>query len=454
MHVDPFAFILIDFALLIVAAMIGRWAAGRAGQPAVLGELVIGIVVGNVCYWLGWPGAVLGMHLSEALALMGEVWTSGLAVRDAAAHVFSEAQLAPGGAGAELLSVLTGPRGDYLVNLAAALWLFSNLGVILLLFVVGLESTVREMLAVGMRALMVAVVGVVVPFALGFAAMRMLLPSAPSTVALFVAATLCATSVGITARVFRDLGRMQTAEAKVILGAAVIDDILGLIVLAVVVGIVARGGVQFGDVTRICVLSALFLGIVVAFGERVVRALIPVMHALDRANLRLLFPLALAFAASWLASQIGLAAIVGAFAAGLVLNEELFPPDESRRTMEEMVQPVEVLFAPIFFVLMGLQVNLETFLSPATAGIACALVVVGLVGKLVAGLPAGPGVDHLTVGIGMVPRGEVGLIFASVGRSLGVVDDALFSAVVIMVVVTTLLAPILLKWSLQRARRT
>jgi len=450
-HTDPFAVILLELAALIVIAMIGRWAATSVGQPSVLGELIIGVLVGNIGYWLGRPLFVLIMHLGDALPIVREVWNSGLPVREAAAQVLTPQQLAPGMAGERLLALLTGAHSERYVNTALALWIFSNLGVMLLLFVVGLESTVKEMLAVGARALGVAVVGVVAPFALGFVSARLLLPDAPSTVALFIGATLCATSVGITARVFRDLRRMDTREAKVILGAAVIDDILGLVVLAIVVGIVAGGAVQLGPVLRITALSAVFLAAVIVLGERAVRALIPVMHALDRAHLRLLFPLALAFSASWLASQIELAPIVGAFAAGLIVNEELFPPVEGgARSIEEMVQPVEAIFAPIFFVLMGMQVNLATFLSPQTDVVALALTVAAVAGKVAAGLPAGSDADRLTVGIGMVPRGEVGLIFASVGKSVGVIDDAVFSAVVMMVIVTTLLAPLMLKWSLAR----
>src|SRR5262249_10290209 len=157
---------------------------------------------------------------------------------------------------------------------ALSLWLFSNFGVTLLLFMVGLESTVPEMLAVGRRALAVAVVGIVAPFALGFAPSRLLLSGAPLTLYPFLCAPVRATSVGITARVFRDLGRLQSPEARVILGAAVIDDILGLVVLAIVVGIVATGSVQLGDVARISGLSVLFLGGVLLFGERIVRRLV------------------------------------------------------------------------------------------------------------------------------------------------------------------------------------
>ena len=451
-HVDPFAFVLLELAAVIITAMIGRWAAAATHQPAVLGELLIGVIAGNVGYWLGQPLFVLVMHLGEAQPMFAEIWTTGLPVREVAAHVFSGAQLAPGGIGEQIVGILTGPGSSHLVTMTIALWMFSNLGVILLLFMVGLESTVSEMLAVGPRALAVAIVGIVAPFALGFFATEVLLPGAPVTVALFMGATLSATSVGITARVFKDLNRLQTPEAKIILGAAVIDDILGLIILAIVVGIVASGGIELGAVARIGLLSVVFLGVVIVFGERIVQALIPAMTALDRRNLKLLFPLALAFALSWLASKIELATIVGAFAAGLILNEKNFPKQEGQHggTMEELIHPLEAIFAPVFFVLMGMQVNLATFTSMETIGIALALTVTAIVGKLLAGVPSGKDVDRLSVGIGMVPRGEVGLIFAGVGKALGVVDEGLFSAVVIMVIVTTLLAPLLLKWSLSR----
>jgi Kef-type K+ transport system membrane component KefB len=451
-HTDPFAIVLIGLAGLILAAMLGRWAAARLGQPSVLGELLIGVIVGNVGYWLGRPAFVLIMHFDAVGPLLSNIWTTGLSVTDAAAQVFTPSQLAPEGVGARVVGILGAPHGEHAVLLAFAVWMFSNLGVILLLLMVGLESSVAEMLTVGPRALAVAVVGIVGPFVLGFAAAELLLPQTPATAAMFIGATLCATSVGITARVFKDLGRLQTPEAKVILGAAVIDDVLGLIVLAIVVGMVASGGVQLGAIARIAIFSALFLGAVIFAGERLVTFLIPVMDALDGAHLKLLFPLALACATAWLASQIELASIVGAFAAGLVLNETLFPWRDGEASIEEMLRPLEAIFAPIFFVLMGMQVNLASFLVPTTLGIAAALVLAGTAGKIVAGLGAGPGVDRLTIGLGMVPRGEVGLIFASIGKGIGVVDEGLFSAIVVMVIVTTLLAPPLLKWSLSRAQ--
>ncbi len=453
-HIDPFSYILIELGLVVVLAMFGRWLAGRVAQPAVLGELLIGVALGNIGYWLDRPLFVLTMHLSEAQDLFRQVWRSGASVREAAQQVFTESQLAEGGVGQALVRIMTGPEGVDFLLMAIALWMFSSLGVILLLFMVGLESSVEEMTKVGARATLVAIVGVVAPFALGMVAGIWLIPEQGTPVHLFLAATLCATSVGITARVFKDLQALQRSEAKIILGAAVIDDILGLIILAVVVGIVATGEFRAGDVVRISLLSIVFLGAVILLGGRLAHLAARVMKVLDRDHSKLLFPLALAFLLSWLANQIELATIVGAFAAGLILEEHYFGEEAKGITVEQLVAPLERIFAPIFFVLMGMQVNLASFVEPGTLLLAVAFTVAALIGKIVAGLPAGKGVDRLSVGIGMIPRGEVGLIFASVGRGLGVVSDSVFSAIVVMVMVTTLITPPALSWSMNRLKRS
>jgi Kef-type K+ transport system membrane component KefB len=326
--------------------------------------------------------------------------------------------------------------------------------VTLLLFMVGMESSVEELVGVGPRALVVAVIGIVAPFALGYLTTSLLLPAAPVAVHLFVGATLSATSVGITARVFQDLRRLQSAEAKLILSAAVIDDVLGLIVLAVVAGVVATGGIHLGEVARITLLSAAFMAMVIFLGDRIARRLARAFLRLEPTQTRLLFALTLAFLMGWLANLIGLATIVGAFAAGLIVSDTHFPAreggnDATGETVHALVAPLEQIFAPVFFLLMGMQVNLSTFARPGTLGVAAGLTVAAVAGKVVCGLAAGK-TDRLSVGLGMVPRGEVGLIFASVGKGLGVIDDALFSAVVIMVMVTTMMTPIALKWSLGR----
>jgi Kef-type K+ transport system membrane component KefB len=450
-HSDPFSFILIELAVIILVAIIGRWAAIRFDQPAVLGELLIGVILGNVAYWLGSPLSFFIMHLSDAGQIFDRIWLTGGTVLDAAKYIFPASELEPGGMGQRLVQIMTGPGANKFIIMGFSLWLFSNLGVIILLFMVGLESSVKEMLEVGPTATKVAIIGVVCPFILGLMASIWLLPDSGSPVHLFLAATFCATSVGITARVFKDLNKIQTNEAKIILGAAVVDDILALVILAIVVGIVTTGGIKLFEVGRILLFSIIFLGVIIIYGERFIRWVLPYVSVLDRNNSKLLFPLALAFLLAWLSNLIELAAIVGAFAAGLILEDDQFAMHEdTKTTMEETIKPLETIFAPIFFVLMGMQVNLSTFLEKETLWLSLAFIVVAMLGKIVAGIPAGKGTDRTTVGIGMLPRGEVGLIFASIGKGLGVVTDSIFSAVVIMVIVTTLITPLLLKWSLTR----
>jgi Kef-type K+ transport system membrane component KefB len=451
-HEDPFSSVLLTAAVVLIIALVGRGLAQRARQPAVLGELLIGVVVGNVGYWLAIPTFIVIMNFSEASALLSEVWASGLSVGAVAEQEFPRQNLAPGEPVSELVEVLTGPDALGLVRTGLTLWMFSNLGVLLLLFMAGLESSVEEMTETGGSAVLVALLGVVAPVVLSLATTYFVLPGVAFATHLFIATTLAATSVGITARVFRDLGRMATREAKLILGAAVIDDVLGLIVLAVVVGIVATGEIDLGEVARIVLISGAFLGAILIFGPWLAAKGVPLFRAFDRYRVKLLYPLCLMFLLAWLASLIGLASIVGAFAAGLILSEGHFRPEDNAQRLRsvQLLAPLEALFAPVFFVLIGMQVNLMTFLDLEVAALALVLSVAAILGKLLCGLGAGRAADRLTVGLGMVPRGEVGLIFAGVGRSLGVLGDAEFSAVVLMVIITTLIAPLALRWSLGR----
>jgi Kef-type K+ transport system membrane component KefB len=400
------------------------------------------------------PVFVLIMHLETANEILNEVWVTGLSLAAATRQALPAGDLSSGGVAAQLDAILSGPAGPSHAVIGIALWLFSKLGVLFLLFMVGLESSVAEMRRLGARPAYVAVVGVVMPFMLGYLATTLLLPEAPASVHLFVAATLCATSVGITARVFRDLDRLRTPEAGIILGAAVIDDVLGLIVLAVVVGIVITGTVHLSEILRISALSLLFFGVVVLVGERLASRGVGLFRALDRPTYTLLYPVLLTLVLAWAASMIGLAAIVGAFAAGLIVSEEQFARGgDGGRSVRELVAPLEMFLAPVFFVLMGMQVDLAAFLRPEVLAMIALLVAAAALGKLASGLVAGRGRDRLSVGVGMVPRGEVGLIFASVGKGLGVVGDDLFSAIVIMVIVTTLITPPALRWSFARSDR-
>lgn len=405
-HGDPAAPVVLALAVILVAAKLGGDFATRIKQPAVLGELLVGVVLGNV-------------------SLLGLTWFEPMATN-------------------------------------AFLDMFSRVGVIILLFEVGLESTVGQMLKVGVSALLVATVGVVTPFALGYFVTRALMPDASVYVAIFIAATLTATSVGITARVLKDLEKSQTPEARIILGAAVIDDVMGLVILAVVTGVIAaadRGTELALSDVAITLLKAIgFLVGALVLGVWLSPRLFKIASRLRATMVLLAFGLGFCFALAWLADFIGLAPIVGAFAAGLILEDVHYQDlkDKEEHTLEELVKPISYFLVPVFFVLMGMRTDLRSFAQPGVMTLAVALVAVAIAGKLVAGVGAlGKGLDRVSIGVGMIPRGEVGLIFASIGSQLTVkgekvVDAKVFSAVVVMVIVTTMITPPVLKWSLNR----
>ncbi|MDJ0513569.1 MAG: cation:proton antiporter [Methyloceanibacter sp.] len=450
-HTDPFASIILALTGILIAAALGRGLAMKLNQPAVLGELVIGVVIGNVGYWLAEPVFVLIMYQTDMGALVKQAWTTGASLPETFSRVFDTEGLVSNSPIARLGDALSGPQAFMLVNIGAAFWMFSNLGVLLLLFLVGLESSPEEMARVGGQSAAVAVVGVVLPFTLGFLVALLFLPEASTVQHAFVGATLCATSVGITARLFTDMKRVDMPEAKVILGAAVIDDILGLVVLAVVIGLVQTGRIILSDLAITFFNAAAFLAVVLFFGQRCVRAAVPVFRFLDESNIKLIYPLCLCFFLAWAANIAGLAAIVGAFAAGLILSDRMFGSETPGSSVTQAMRPLGAVFSPIFFVVMGMQVNLETFASVEALGLAVALTLVGVAGKFVAGYAVRSGIDRATIGLGMVPRGEVGLIFASVGKGLGVLDEATFSAVVMTVVLTTFIAPLALRYRLRRS---
>jgi Na+:H+ antiporter len=398
--------ILGGLAIILAAAKLGGDLATRARQPAVLGELVAGVLLGN-------------------LGLIGITGLQGLA---------------------------TNPTLDAL----------AQVGVIILLFEVGLESTVRDMLKVGATAVLVATLGVIAPFALGWWVGALLLPGDDPYAHAFLGATLTATSVGITARVLRDLGKGATPEARVILGAAVVDDVFGLVILAVLSGLItaANAGTQmaYGSVGLIVAKAVVFLCGAIAVGLVAAPRLFGLASRLQGRGVLLATALVICFAMSWMASLIGLAAIVGAYAAGLVLEDVHYRPftERGERPLGELLQPVGAFLVPLFFVLMGMRVDLTAFARKEVLGLAALLTVAAILGKQACALGAiGGKLDRLTIGLGMIPRGEVGLIFANIGLGLTlagrpVIAGTTYSAIVIMVIVTTLVTPPALRWSLER----
>jgi Kef-type K+ transport system membrane component KefB len=448
-HTDPIAPVILGVTGILFFAVLGRFGARKLGQPAVLGELVMGLVLGNLGYMLGLE---LIQVLREGPAIFAMV---GLDLAGEPLRAAADTVLGPAAAG-NVLKIFQGPSGIAMLQVAQTVDVFSRYGVIFLLFLIGLGTSMEEMRQVGVESLRVAVVGVLLPFVLGFSAARLLMPELSLSVDLFVAATLGATSVGITARVLADLNQTRSRESHVVLGAAVIDDVLGLVMLAIVSGIVVSGTVHGLTILKTVLLAGLFIMLAFLLGPYFLNFTIRLVRQLDLVEAKMFISFLFVMVLAWFANLVGLATIVGAFAAGVILHDGYFRHwgdyREHRFTIKDLIAPLETILVPIFFVLMGIQVKLETFLNWHVITMAAGLLVAAIVGKVACGFVAGRGVNRLAVGIGMMPRGEVGLIFASIGKSLGVISDALFSAVVLMVIVTTLATPPLLKFVLLRDR--
>ena len=341
----------------------------------------------------------------------------------------------------------------------SGLALFAEIGVILLLFEVGLESNMGELVAVGASALLVAVLGIVAPVLLGYAVSMYFLPESDWYVHLFAGATLAATSVGITARVLKDLGKMGTKEARIILGAAVVDDVLGLIILSVASGLITSiGSGTAGDISILPVLtiigkSIIFLAVAIVAGRFVGGKILQIGATAKVGGMPVVLSICHCFSLAGLAEVFGLAPIVGAFAAGLVLDEKHYQGYTKMRSesFEHIVSPISSILVPVFFVVMGLRVDLRSFADWRVLQFAGALSLAAIVGKQVCSLGVlEKGLNRLAVGVGMIPRGEVGLIFAGIGAGLmvsgqPVFSSETFSAMVVMVMVTTLATPPLLK---------
>ncbi|NIP71740.1 MAG: cation:proton antiporter [Gammaproteobacteria bacterium] len=448
-HQDPIAPVILGVTGILFFAVLGRFVARNLGQPSVLGELIMGVVLGNVGFLLGFD-FIHVLREGPAIFDMVDLALAGEPLEQAAREALGREEAR------DILAILQGPGGAALTQVAHTVDVFSRYGVIFLLFLVGLETSLGQMREVGGESLRVAIVGVAMPFLLGFFMARLLMPELSVSVDLFVAATLGATSIGISARVLRDIGQTGCRAGRVILGAAVIDDVLGLIMLAIVTGIVVSGSIEVWDFISIVTLAGLFLVAAFVIGPYFLNFAIRLVRHLDIIEAKMFISFLFVMVLAWLANLVGLATIVGAFAAGVILHDAYFhhwgDVNEHRFWIRDLIAPLEVILVPIFFVLMGIQVKLESFLDWHVITMALGLLAAAIAGKIASGLAAGPGSKRLAIGIGMMPRGEVGLIFASIGISLGVISDELFSALVFMVIVTTLITPPLLKASLLAAQ--
>ena len=451
-HGDEIAPIYLLIFGLIFGAVLGRFIAKMFNQPAVLGELLIGLVIGTIIYQYHQPVMLVMRHNDKVDKIMEHTIRSNMDLQEAIKKEIPEKDMQEGRYGHYLAKILERDSFDKYLRMVIALKIFSALGVILLLFMVGLECNFREMMAVGSSSLWAAIVGIVLPFVLGYYVTKLLAPDIDQNVYIFIGATLCATSIGITARVFKDMNKLHIPEAKVVMGAAVIDDILGLIILAVVTGIVTTGHIELKNVSLIVIKAFLFLFVAIFIVGKLLSKYTYHIILLDRANAKLLFTISLMLLFAWASDALGLASIVGAFAAGLILEDKFFSdlPRDHYDSIESAIGPIESLFAPIFFVMMGMLVDVTTFLDPKVIKIALALTVVAVIGKIAAGWVVKKDLSSMVIGIGLIPRGEVGLIFASIGKTTGVLDEGMFSAVIVVVMLTTFVTPPALKWAIER----
>lgn len=445
-HSDPVVPILLALVFLTLGAVIGGRLMTLMKQPAVLGELLVGLLAGNLGFLFGNAGLTV-LREGDNLRKISEIaLTTSTSLANAARQVFH------GNEGERVATVLASVHGVDFISVYTFVDLLSRIAILILLFLVGLETSLVEMKRIGKTALVVAVIGIVVPMGLGLASMRILHPGSPLARDLFVGGVLTATSVGITARVLRDLRQENRDESRVILGAAVIDDVLSLIVLAVVSGLAVTGAVSVLEIGRISFVAAVFLAGSLGIGVWLTPKLVRRLSGAGIHNLKLLFGLGFAFLLAWFANFAGLATIVGAFAAGMILND-FFDNELEGESLHKLLSPVESLVVPLFFVWMGIQVKLEALANRDILISGLALTVVAILGKLVSGLGCPASMNRWAVGVGMMPRGEVGLIFAGIGKGIGVIDDGLFSAMVILVMITTLVAPIFLRITLARNSR-
>ena len=371
---------LLKLIIIIIGAKVAGWLFDKIKQPPVLGELMVGILLGPSLFNFIIPGK------EPVLSFIAEI------------------------------------------------------GAILLLFIVGLESNLYQLVKVGLDSTLVACIGVVVPFALGF--LYFYFSGYTPLLSIFVGATLTATSVGVTTRVLSDMKKVKANESRIIIGAAVIDDILGLIILAVVVGVAAKGAVSIFEITKISFISLAFLAASIFVGIKFVPLFNKLANKLDARRTYVISAFSFAVIFGIAANSVGLATIVGAFAAGLILERT-----ENKQHYEQRMKPIADLFVPVFFVMTGIAMDVHSLFNIKILILTAVVFVIAVIGKIVAGIGViKTKANRLIVGLGMIPRGEVGLIFASYGLSHSIFTSDVYSSLIVVIMLSTLCIPSILSF--------
>lgn len=420
------ASLLVTAAIIFLLSLLLGELCVRLNLPTVLGDLATGIILG---------GSVL------SILVFSEVGTQ------ANENLLN---LLGGVTGAEPETMLRAYRFQMqeFINESA------NIGLLTLLFVTGLESDLPELIQVGTQAATIAVTGVVLPLVLGAIALITLF-DIPTLPALFAGAAMTATSIGITAKVLQDLGRLRSPEGQIILGAAILDDILGIVVLAIALSLVETGSIEIINIISLLASATVFVLVAVLLNRYFCPILTPVVKKMQNTAALMLIAVIFLNLMSFTAIGIGLEALLGAFAAGLVLGGMSI-----KDRLMELFEPFVYIYTTIFFVTIGASVDLSV-LNPLVPEnrqglvIAGCLIIIAIVGKIIAGFATftNKPINRLAIGVGMIPRGEVGLVFAGLGAATGVLSESLDAAVIVMVIVTTIIAPLLLKLVFPPLRR-
>jgi Kef-type K+ transport system membrane component KefB len=412
--------VLLSLVVIYLASKIGGELSKKLDLPPVLGELVGGVLIGaSALHFLVFPEG--GAVVSDSLIMQFLQKINNL--------------------NPESLNQIFASQSE-------AVSILAELGVIILLFEIGLESDLRELQKVGYQAAIVAVVGVVAPFAAGTVGL-ILLFHIPTIPAIFAGAALTATSIGITSKVLSELGFLKSREGQIIVGAAVIDDVLGIIVLAVVASLAKTGEIDVMNLIYLIISASVFLLGSIFLGQFFNQSFVTISDKLQTRGQLVIPALIFAFLMAFLANAIHLEAILGAFAAGLVLDET-----DKRKELDKQIIPIADILVPIFFVTVGAKTDLSVlnpFVVENREGliIATFLIVVAIIGKTITGwsITGKEPINRLAIGFGMIPRGEVGLVFAGIGSASGVLSKPLEAAIIVMVILTTFIAPPLLRFA-------
>ena len=406
-----------QFVVILLAARALAEGVVRLKLPAILGELVAGVLIG-----------ISGLHLIQAPELGGELNGAARGLIAALAHVTPE------------------QVGQIYNQTFPTLEGVAKIGLLALLFLTGLESELDELIAVGGQAVSVALTGVLLPFALGAAGLHFLF-AVPALPAIFAGAAMTATSIGITASVLGELKVLRSREGQMVIGAAVLDDILGIVILAVVVALAAGEGFTLGPLLTLVGAASVLVAVALLLSRTAAPAFDWLLDQLKAPGEVVVAAFLVLSLACFAAQAFGLEAALGAFAGGLILSSS-----RHRAEIEKAIQPLVALFATVFFVLIGSGLNLSVLnpFNPANhAGLVMAafLLVAAMGSKLAAGwsYPSQAPTNRLAVGLAMMPRGEVGLIFLGLGSQSGVLGPSLEAAILLMVIGTTFLAPVLLR---------